>query len=519
MSDKIINTFQQRRQLAQELADLAQTTSEAELLDAVRRMARSYPSDLLAAALVKQLDTSNSQVRGGLGHLATLLPPEEIAPALRSAAANRQHSPQTRVTAALLLERFLGESVPPALLGDLSQSNEVAFQSLREAVDEGRRNRHIFLEYVTQMHQAGEPVVYMVMELLERLPPADRVELYRLIALGERPGPARMALQRLERLATVDRELTAARALHSLQFTLPPETAAQVERALRKLAFAGARYTPPPATGWRALLSPVDVSGSYSLWLVQMPSAGQSEGVLMGLVLNATQGIVQAFASETMPAEQLPRPHAEGQLVSVRTDNGGVAVLLEAPWDFCRWRLLAIQAMHWQGAQTRPMPGEYQLYQDRIWEFAAPQPDLALAVYFQEDAANALSDLPVSLDELDDAATELLAHPAMTGWGLHHRLFLQTFASASNALANLPLDELAAYLLRALAQRPESAQLAASWAAGLRAQAAWLHIAGNLESAHRAHLLARSLSALPLNEHPFIARLVANSLRATGMGA
>jgi hypothetical protein len=359
----------------------------------------------------------------------------------------------------------------------------------------------------------------MVMELLERLPPADRVEIYRLIALGERPGPARTALQRLERLATVDHTLAAVRALHSLQFTLPPEAAVQAERTLRKLAFAGARYTPPPATGWRALLSPVDVSGSYSLWLVKMPPAGESEGVLIGLVLNAIQGIVQAFASETMPSEQLPRPHAVGQLVSVRTDNGDTAVLLEAPWEFCRWRLLTVQAAHWQGAQNRPLPGEYQLVQDCIWEFAAPEPDPALAAYFQEDAAQTRSDLSVSLDELDDAAAELLAHPAMAGWLLHHRLFLQTFAPAGNSLANLPLDEVAAYLLREMAQRPESAQLVASWAAGLRTQAAWLHIAGNLESARRAHLLARSLSTLPPAEHPFVVRLVASSLRATGMGA
>src|SRR5690606_2359276 len=141
MSDKIIHSFQQRRQLAQAIDDLAQTRSEAELLAQVRNMVHNFPPDLLMGQLIKLLDTPNSQLRGGLGHLAALLPPEEVVPALRSAAANRGNPPQTRITAALILERFLGESLPPALLGDLNQSNEVAFQSLLEAVEEGAHNR------------------------------------------------------------------------------------------------------------------------------------------------------------------------------------------------------------------------------------------------------------------------------------------------------------------------------------------------------------------------------------------
>lgn len=515
MADKIINTFQQRRQLAQELAELGQTTTEMEIQEVARRLVHAYPADLLVTTVVKHLDTPNSQLRGGLGHLATMLPPEEIGPALRAAAANRQHSAQTRLTAALLLERFLGETLPPGLLGDLGQTNEVALQSLREAVDEARRNRHILLEYVTQMYQAGESVPYMVMDLLEQLPPGDRVELYRLIAQGERPQVARTALQRLERLATVDHEPGAIRALHTLQFTLPPEPAAYAERALRKLAFAGARYTPPAATGWRALLSPTDISGTYSLWLVQAPTARQQEGTLIGLVVNPGHGILQTFASETMPGDQLPPSRPIGQLVSVRTDNGGTAVLLEAPFDFCRWRLLAIHSAHWQATPTKPMPGDYQLYQDRIWEFDAPQPDPALAAYFGE--GEALSPGELDGDALEQAATQLLAHPAMGGWTLHNRLLLQTFAPAGATLERIGLTELAAHVLRELARRPESEQLVAVMAAGLRNQAAWLHMTGDVNGAQRAHLLARALPALPFPQNPFLTHLITNSLRAAGM--
>ena len=164
MGDNIIHSFQQRRQLTQALDDLANSTNEPDLLARVRALVHTYPSDLLTTMLVKTLETANSQIRGGLGHLASLLPPEEIVPALRSAAANRSNSPQMCATAALILERFLGETLPPALLADLNQTNEVAFQSLREAVAEGALNRHVLLEYVTQMRQTPESIAFLVLD-------------------------------------------------------------------------------------------------------------------------------------------------------------------------------------------------------------------------------------------------------------------------------------------------------------------------------------------------------------------
>ncbi|MCB0071693.1 MAG: hypothetical protein KDE20_09560, partial [Caldilineaceae bacterium] len=153
MSDKIINTFQQRRQLTQAIEAMGDTRTEAELTAAARRIAHTYPADLVLSTLLKYLDTPKSQLRGGLGHLAALLPGDEATAALRSAVANRGNDPQIRITAALILERFLGQTLPGALISDLEDSNEVAFQSLREAVEEGRENRHILLEYVTQMRE------------------------------------------------------------------------------------------------------------------------------------------------------------------------------------------------------------------------------------------------------------------------------------------------------------------------------------------------------------------------------
>ena len=506
MADNIIHSFQQRRQLTQEIAALAQTQSEAELIERVRQLLRDHPADLLASMVIKHLETTNSQLRGGLGHIASLLPPEEIGPLLRSAAANRANGAQMRVTAALILERFLGETLSPAILNDLSQTNEVAFQSLREAVEEGERNRHVLLEYVTQMHQTNEQIALMVLDLVGRLEPDARVDFYRLLCQEEWPVVAHAALAKLEKLAAEnDRALAA---LHTLRFMLAPDEAEQVTRALRKFQFTGRHYTPPSPEGWRALMSPADIGGSYSIWFVKGQSEGRVDGVLMGMVINHRLGILQTFGSETLPADQLPSPHPVGQLATVRSDHGQAAVLLEIPFAVGRWLLAQAHSAHWAAVPLRPLPGEYQLYGDRLWVFAAPEIDPTLGAYFSDHE----SPLPPA-DVLDKAAEQLLAHPAFDGWSFNNRLLLHSLGAVGSSLAQLPMEEVALVMLRELSQRAEYVQLLSALSAALRAQAVWLHIAGNLESAQRAHLLARTMSQLPPSQNPLLLRLLVAGLR------
>ena len=74
MSDKIINTFQQRRQVAIAVADLAQIRDQRALIAAAQEIHDAYPDSMIQAEILKRLDTPDSQLRGGLGHLAALLP-------------------------------------------------------------------------------------------------------------------------------------------------------------------------------------------------------------------------------------------------------------------------------------------------------------------------------------------------------------------------------------------------------------------------------------------------------------
>ena len=514
MSDPLTSAFQQRRQLALDLSSMAETETEQELLVAAQAIVESYSADIILGEIVKRLDTPNSQLRGGLGHLAALLPPEEVVPVLRSAVGDRRNGAQERITAALLLERFVGEPVPAALLSDLSQSNEVAFQSLREAVGDGIFNRHILLEYAVQMRQAGGDIAYLVMGLLDRLPETDRVELLRLIALDDRQAVAAAALDRLERLAQGEAGPQALAALHTLHFVLPPALVPVAERSLRKLHFGGLRYEPPAPHGMRCLISPADMGGFQSIWFVRMPAAdgaGQDAGgALLGVIANGRTGLAHAFGRERMAAEELPAPYPVGETVAIHARDDRSTAMLEAPFDFGRWRIQAALAAHWRTSSE--LPDEFKLYCDMIARYAAPAVSPELAAIFtgepDEDVA------PQTADDLHADAANLLGHPAMAGWMRPHGLLavrherpLRMSAAARAALARTILAE--------LEEHPEQELLRLAMTEGLRSQAAWLLIAGSREQSDRALRLARALPHLPPSSNPLLALIVEAGLNAS----
>lgn len=506
MNDNIIHTFQQRRHLEQDLAAFAQTKSETELVAAAQRIVHTYPADLVLTLLTKHLETPDSQTRGGLGHLAARLPPEATLIALRAVVANRQNTPQARFTAAVIAERFLDVELPAALMSDLNNTDEVAFQSLREALDESKRDRHVLLEYVTQMQAMGEAIAFMVLGLLERIPPVDRIDLLRLIAQDSRPHVAEAALDRLERLANSEASDLALRALHTLQFTLPTALSTHAERTLRKLRFTGKRYHAPAASQWRALLSPAEPSGYQTVWLIQQPTPDSTVGAFFGFVFSIDKGIQHFFGSDRVEQSMLPAVQTVGSLVSVATDGGGTAVLLEAPFDYGRWLILRALAIQRAG-NGEPLEGEYTLYNDLFWQFDPPHLDDQVAQFFHKPGASSAPALdPMALD----AATEtLLAHPAMEGWQLQNRTVQQAMRFSQGPDRTLPVAEMVAFTLREMEKWPERTTLLTALEAGLRMQAGWLFYAGELETAQSAQHLADQMGTLPLTQNPLLARMLA----------
>ena len=507
MSDKIINTFQQRRQLEQAFAELGQTSNESEVREAARQLAHTFPGDLLLDALVKRLDSPNGQLRGGLGHLAGLLNPDEVLPALRNVAANRTLNPQARLTAASIAHRFLGVELPHVLLADLSDTEEIAFQSLREALDEAHRNRHVLLEYVTQMAEHPEEIAWMVMGLLGRVKAEERVDLLRLIAQDQRPRVAKEALAQLENLALTTGQPLALRALQTLQFARLGEVATLAERAVRKARFAGHPYTPPASDGWRALISPADPSGSQSVWLlhpgVSAASGKSMSGVLVGFAHSVHTGITQLFGTETLDYTLLPPIKPIGTLVTVTMDNGRTATMLEAPFDYGRWLLQ--EAIKQRLAQGGTLPEEYKLYNDLIWQFAPPVVDETLQRLWRQDGESVPTAVESGILVADTAA--LFAHGAMEGWQLRNWGLLP---SAYQSV--LSQQELVGALLKQMATTGDSREVAQALVAGLQAQAVWFAIAGEAGLAQKAARLAQQLPHLPLTDNPILAHMLAAAI-------
>ncbi|MBI3957942.1 MAG: hypothetical protein HY328_03955 [Chloroflexi bacterium] len=496
MSEKIVNTFQARRKLNEDLGGLSATQSEAELLSRVRAIAQSYEPLLILSTLSKYLDNSSSQVRGGLGRLATLLPYDETVTVLRKEAANRQNPTQARLTAALILERFLQAELAPGLMSDLKDPETVVMQSLQEALAESHENHYILLEYVRQMRQENEQVAYQVLELVGRLDAADQPELLRLIAYDMRVGVAQAAVERLGLLRQGEPAQRAAQALHTLQHNLSPDLARLAERTLRKLRFAGVPIQPAPLDVWRALITPSTLDGSQDLWFLHRGNEAD-ENVLIGLRINASAGLLDAFGSEAVDPQYLPPARSVGELVSVSLTNGMPTVFLEVPVAYAHWRLQQALDAHWRQSQPRPLPDEYTFYNPYLFRGKAAELPAELQALLTSGPALWQKSRP----KLEENAATLLRHPAMAGW------FFQN-SQMVDALTRLPRNDEQAFqkTISALKRKLFTAQveqaLNVEIQVGLLAQAGWLAISGHPQHAQHAVLLAEGFNHMRAAEHP-----------------
>jgi hypothetical protein len=387
-------------------------------------------------------------------------------------------------------------------------------QSLMEAIEESRHNRHILLEYVTQMQEHPVDTAFMVLRLVDRLPPADRVELLRLIAQDARPQVGHAAVDRLVALAATNEGSAALRALHTLALTLTEEEGAAVERALRKLQFAGRRYQPPPATNWRALISPSDPGGYVTLWLVRQP-AGEKEqsegaGILLGFVLSLHAGILQFSGTEEMEPAYLPQVQPIGAMVNVGGESGHATVLLEVPFVVGRW--LAAEALAAQHKRNKAwsLPGEYALYNDLLWQFEVPHLPDEVNRWWERSAPAALSP---NTGELADAAAALAPDPAMESWVRWGQAVWESVQQPPRYTRDIPSAALVSLLLRELGRTPDHGNLLQAMAAGLREQTLWFALAGQPEQAARAAQLASVTPVLPIAENPLLAVLLEAGLR------
>lgn len=472
-NSKIIRSFQSRLEVDNAVRSLGNTTSEAELLQRAQEIADKYGEQAIPA-LLALLDTGNPQLRGGLGHLAVALPPEDVVPALRAAAYNRSLSDQARLTAVTILENFLGIEPEPAMYDGMASPEDLAVLSLRELLAETRADPMVVVEYLDQLSREPVDVQLAMVHGTQRLEEGERPELLRMFAQDSNSMIAREALQGLGAMADAE----TGQVLHTLLPTLSPEVRSLGERALQKLRLRGIpidQETPPPS-GSRCLASPPDGQDNQLLWFI-IPNRDEQTSQLLQVVVTKRRGIAQASGSYAADNASLPLPAAVGTVHRGESDVGlRGGFLLEAPFDYGRRRVLQALEANWRvGA---PPPLHYRLLNPLLWRWNRPA------------AAEPLPEVPQGTAE---GPATLVQHPALASWYLlTDKIFqmAETLMLSTEEVTVERVEQTTSALAREVATDTEAV---ADLDRSLESLREWLVLAGDWSAADEAGAIAADL--------------------------
>jgi hypothetical protein len=488
-SSNVLTGLMDRRALEAAFSELAEISDLDVLVERAEHIAQYGGSAL--PVLLSRLDTSDPQLRGGLGQVAARLERDQVVAALRSVARSRNHSDQARLTALTILNRFLDEPVDDASLAGLQDPEAIADQSLRELRHEMARNQFAVLEYLSQLAEQPPDIAQLIVGAIPTSPPDPHlVTLLRMLAQDDSPGLAQVAIDRLSRIRSAD----AAEALCSLVATLPPERAAQAERGVRKLRLSGIAADIRQTDGsWRAMLSPIDGTGAQLTWFICLPD-GQESGSFISILSRDPVGIVTAFGSMEVDAEAMPAAQPEGTLYTfAQSDDMPPISLLEIPFDVGRNVVHRALIQNWNTGHPTPM--EYRLLNRSIWNLPfSPDP----------------RPLPdhVGNDFLRNQTAALLDHPAFASW-FWRPLEVRTTGQPLRQQYGAPSRRTR---ITQLAEAQFVPEVMTSYRERLLEMSYWLFLALQPEAAKLAHAAAMELETRPASESPFIRRLISIGL-------
>ncbi len=487
---KVLTGLMERRALETAFQELAQTNSVDQLAERARAIAEHGAA--VVPVLVGLLDTTDPQIRGGLGQVALHLERKQIVPALRAVASARDRSDHARLTAMMILDRYLHEPVEEALLAGLQDPDEVAAQSLRELSHEMEQNPFVVIEYLNQLNEQPPEVAGVVLDAIPRLGPDPHlVTLQRMFAQGPDVALAQKAIEQLSRTRSPD----AARALASLALTLPPALAQAAERGIRKLRLMAIPAATAAATdGWRALLSPIDGTGAQVVWFVYAPEAA-SHGTLFSILSKDPDGIIGSFGTTEVPVADLPPANPAGGEYFIRQGEDRPAIrMLAVTVDAGRAMVQAALRMTWEHGGVPPL--EYRLLNTLIWDLGPlPEGDAEATAGGEAAAGHTFSagQAAALLDQPDFASWLWQAEPAY---------------SAAEQLGRRPAATLRAASISQLIETHFGAELVASYGRRLAGMARWLTFAGQPLAADLAAAASHYMRTLPPPANPFCRRLV-----------
>ncbi len=479
---KIITTLRQRRELEAALRGLRTARDDDELEARAKELAQQ--GEPVLDALLRSLNSADPRLIGALGKVAVHLDRAKVTAALRATARDPRRADRERMSAILILDRFLHEEIEEGLIQGLRDPNAVARESLQAVMAEARHNRSIWLEYLEQLAEQPDDVPPLVMQIMLELDEEGSVEPLRLLAQDPNEAVAREAIRRLGSL----RLPQAADALRTLLPTLPPSLRPMAERALRKLQLSGVKLEPPlvPDSEWRALVTPVDGVGSRAVWIIgRRPRERYCR--FLGLLLHEDAGIKEAIGNDHMRAQQLPPRRPLGSVLALSaTEPNNYILFLETTLDYAQ--RVVLDALACNFASGTPTPPAYRLYNTYLWGRAVSVPPPANS--------------PTPSPDLVSQTPELLNHPAFEGW------FIQTPALYDLAEATLAghQTDTASALAHILTEYWDAARRAC-YRRRLEATCEWLSRAQEPRLAELAAAAAATLEDGMPTEHPFLVRM------------
>lgn len=225
------------------LASLGDMSTPTAMQTGARQILADFPSHLVLDALLRHLDTAHSQLRGGLGLLAQLLPRPETEQALLRTVLNRERSTHARLSAVTVLQDYLQRPVEPFFIQDITDFDSVILSSMQEAFAARETHPAVLTEYTDQFAQLDRANRDHVLGLLHRVSEPDATDLLYTMAYNRLDN---VAAEAIDFLAARDSE-AGVRALYILSQSLylDPLLATKARTHLRRRQLRGGHFVPP----------------------------------------------------------------------------------------------------------------------------------------------------------------------------------------------------------------------------------------------------------------------------------
>lgn len=477
----------------------------------------------MLAVVSRRLDAFHPHDLEPLGRAAAAYPSRKEAVSHLTRTANDVRGPDARrLGAMLVLEYCLGVPTEDDFLATLRDPTTALALSFRGAA-RGAAASPLLQSYVQSVLTQPSELLYALFGRLTALEGDVPVEVARLLALHP---DAELSREIVDALATQGSK-AAIQCLAILEPSLSQEAAHAASRALHKLRLSG--YNPrllnAPVEGCRALISPVDGSGTRLLVLLA-PTGEAESTAMLEMYLSDTEGLLEASAyivrdprsGDVPPAggighvqQYTPKGWASGAPGAPRDvedamGHGSYAAMysmLEAPYLYGLNLLREAVRLNWQS--VTPLPLEYCLLNHLFWAHSEGA---------SSDGLNPAYEADELVQQLAPREADLLMNSAFDSWylaGDSAREVAEEISTLSGGPPRELTDDNWRLLLPALirlAHDEFGAEVRTRYAARLRHMSEWLRLAGQYQDAAYAASAARTMLKSPPETNLLVLRLV-----------